>query len=392
MNHTGGFHGANSQMVAIITGKTIREEATEATRTYDLVASIRATRLRWLGQILRMGEDRLVKKAVRTLHMDGRVGDILMDAPKATWRELCLMAADEKGWQQKVNAIKANVHFTIKSKTRKKGGEDGGKKRRERDKKKGKGDDDSDDSDEGNGWGRKKTRPHNPINSVVRCYDGFRMSVQASRDHCCIPRQDAGPYTHVEVAYPNWLEERLLPYADGATTIAGLRPTLYVNVPAEVVLETIEAHAGMLAGQLPELAARVRTGDSSDSSDEADAAYAAPTSVIHLGAPSPPPPSTPSATSIHLAPVRDSDVIFDTNGEMWAAACEPPDDTPSTIMLDSDISVGVTMGSPLAPSMYVMGLGILSPPPALTSAAFSPIQTPPTNLLMIEDKKEEDQK
>ena len=58
------LNGANSQMVAQITGKTIREEATTATKTYDLMASIRARRLQWLGDILRMEEGRLVKKAV----------------------------------------------------------------------------------------------------------------------------------------------------------------------------------------------------------------------------------------------------------------------------------------------------------------------------------------
>ena len=40
------LNGANSQMVSKITGKTIREEAAEATRTYDIIASIRATRMR----------------------------------------------------------------------------------------------------------------------------------------------------------------------------------------------------------------------------------------------------------------------------------------------------------------------------------------------------------
>ena len=130
---------------------------------------------------------------------------------------------------------------------------------------------------------------------------------------------------------------------------------------------------------------------SSDSSEETDEAYAAPNSVVHIGAPPPPPPSTPSEASIHLAPVRDSEVTFDTNGSMWAVACEPPDDTPSTLILDSGSDVGATMRSPLAPAAYEMGLGILSPPPTLMSAAFSPIPTTSTNLLMIEDKKEDDQ-
>ena len=64
---------------------------------------------------------------------------------------------------------------------------------------------------------------------------------------------------------------------------------------------------------------------------------------------------------------------------------------PNTLMIDSASDVGVTMGSPLAPTAYVMGLGTLSPPPTLMSAAFSPIPTTTTNLLMIEDKKEDDQ-
>ena len=47
------LNGANSKMVSQITGRTIREEAVEG-KTYDVVAGIRATRLRWLGLILRM--------------------------------------------------------------------------------------------------------------------------------------------------------------------------------------------------------------------------------------------------------------------------------------------------------------------------------------------------
>ena len=400
------LNGANSQMVAIITDKTIREEATEATRTYDLVASIRATRLRWLGQILRMEEDRLVKKAVKTLHQDRRVGDILIDAPKASWRELCIMAADEKGWQQKVNAIKDNVHFTIKSKKKKKS-DGGGKKRRQRSENGGKREDDSDESDGDNGWGAKKTRAHKPVNSVVRCYDGFRMSVQASRDHYCTPRQDIGPYTHVEVGYPNRLEELLLPYADGASTIAGLRPTLYVNVPADVVLAVIENHAGMMAGQLPALVTEAgASGESADEEDEDSAVVDQPTSVVHLGAPPPPPPTTiPPPLDVAEATEYDSngyawaaaaqppsdtpsdETRCDSEGIAWAAAAQPPDDTPSMIFFDSNS--GVMTGSPISPTSFLTTMnGQLPPPPALVQSLFSPIQT---EHLMIEDIKTNDE-
>ena len=40
------INGANSEMVAVMTGKTIREDATEDTRTCDAVVGIRATRLK----------------------------------------------------------------------------------------------------------------------------------------------------------------------------------------------------------------------------------------------------------------------------------------------------------------------------------------------------------
>ena len=99
------LNGANSKMVSQITGRTIREEAVEG-KTYDVVAGIRATRLRWLGLILRMrpnknGEERMIKKAVRMLHENRSQGDILMDAPQAkTWAELVAMAEDKKEWQQ----------------------------------------------------------------------------------------------------------------------------------------------------------------------------------------------------------------------------------------------------------------------------------------------------
>ena len=64
-----------------------------------------------------------------------------------------------------------------------------------------------------------------------------------------------------------------------------------------------------------------------------------------------------------------------------------PIDTPSTLLVDSSIEVGVTMVSPLTPAAFMMELRLLSPPPSLMYVPISPIQT--TNL-MIEDKKEED--
>ena len=91
------LNGANSKMVSVITGRHIREEVSEG-KTYDVVAGIRATRMRWLGQILQMNEGRLVHQAVKMMYGNRKEGDMLMDAPKsATWVELKKMAVADKG-------------------------------------------------------------------------------------------------------------------------------------------------------------------------------------------------------------------------------------------------------------------------------------------------------
>ena len=184
-------------MVSIITGRQIREEATEG-KTYDVVAGIRATRLRWLGQILRMKEDRMVHKTVKIMYEDRRDGDLLMDAPKAaSWEELKKMAAAEKGkpWQQLVRQIKDVVCIEAAK---------GGKTKRQRGKKQktnkskkakkgdtGKGassaaatatataendDDDNDSEEDDDGWVIKR-RVHEKVQPRIRCRDGFEMSV-----------------------------------------------------------------------------------------------------------------------------------------------------------------------------------------------------------------------
>ena len=95
------INGANSRMVSVITGNTQRQEATEATCTFNLVRAIRARRLQWLGHILRMDEDRLLHKAVQHMYAHRSEGDLLMDAPRtSSWLELKQWAKDRKsgGW------------------------------------------------------------------------------------------------------------------------------------------------------------------------------------------------------------------------------------------------------------------------------------------------------
>ena len=76
------INGANSRMLHHITGKTIHEEASSDTRTFDIIAWIRARRLQWLGHILRMkpdvnGNERLLHLAVRHMHQEREQGDLI---------------------------------------------------------------------------------------------------------------------------------------------------------------------------------------------------------------------------------------------------------------------------------------------------------------------------
>jgi hypothetical protein len=74
----------------------------------------------------------------------------------------------------------------------------------------------------------------------IHCKDGTTLSIQASRLHYCRPRTDDGPYTKVEVGYPDidpppsWSE-----YADGEYP-----SSVYGYVPIDLVREFIESHGG----------------------------------------------------------------------------------------------------------------------------------------------------
>ena len=101
------INGANSRMVARITHKTVKEEASRRTRTFDVVTQIRARRLQWLGHILRMGSERLVHQAVRHIAENRSEGDLLMDAPRGiTWQKLCDLAQNRIGWRQRVRHLR----------------------------------------------------------------------------------------------------------------------------------------------------------------------------------------------------------------------------------------------------------------------------------------------
>lgn len=76
----------------------------------------------------------------------------------------------------------------------------------------------------------------------VKCKDGFRISVQASRTHYCTPKSNEGPWTHVECAYPSEVPHLIMEYCEHKDTPTG---SIYGFVPVELVEQLIEGHGGL---------------------------------------------------------------------------------------------------------------------------------------------------
>ena len=144
------------------------------------------------------------------------------------------------------------------------------------------------------------------------------MSVQASAEHACTPRDDQGPYTEVEVGYPSKKETLLLPWGDDASEAYDGPPTMYAHVPAAVVKTVVSRHGGLRedSGEMPALmteeekeneaeeeerdengclwaAAAVPPTTTEEESSTTDDEHRSPYSMIHMGAPPPPPPPLP---------------------------------------------------------------------------------------------------
>lgn len=101
------------------------------------------------------------------------------------------------------------------------------------------------------GWGRdaQTGRPSN----VIRCVDGFRVSVIAGAGTYCTPRPDGygadavdedygGPYTKVEVGYPSEPPEPWDTWQRFVEDPANRTETVYAYVPVDVVRALIAAH------------------------------------------------------------------------------------------------------------------------------------------------------
>ena len=87
------------------------------------------------------------------------------------------------------------------------------------------------------------------LNKKVVCADGFTMSVQAHQGAYCSPRIDnAEKYTAAEVGFPNREEPLLLDFAEDPDKPTD---TVYGWVPAQVIVNIIAKHGGMVGGEVP---------------------------------------------------------------------------------------------------------------------------------------------
>lgn len=87
-----------------------------------------------------------------------------------------------------------------------------------------------------------------PLPRIV-CADGATVSVQANSYSYCTPRDNTGPYTHVEAGFPtgkipvSWKK-----YAEDKSDFNG---TVYPYMPIYLVEKYINMHGGMTSGSLP---------------------------------------------------------------------------------------------------------------------------------------------
>lgn len=70
------------------------------------------------------------------------------------------------------------------------------------------------------------------LNPIVICNDGMELSIQASNTHYCRPRDDIGPYSHVEVGFPTVEPVEFIEYAENSNEPLS---TVYGFVPVELV-------------------------------------------------------------------------------------------------------------------------------------------------------------
>ena len=96
-------------------------EATTDTTTFNIIAWIRARRLRWVGHIMclkttQKGAVPQLKQTLRVIYDHRQKGDLLMDVEDLTWPKLEKLASDKDGWKRRVRKIKQEAKAPTKGK------------------------------------------------------------------------------------------------------------------------------------------------------------------------------------------------------------------------------------------------------------------------------------
>ena len=110
------INGANATMLSHITGRSPQDEASKHSTTFNIISWIRARRLRWVGHILRLHDEkkphegqRLLFQTAKHIFEHPQDGDLMMDAPTDDWQDLLIKAKDRQSWRQLVNATKCST-------------------------------------------------------------------------------------------------------------------------------------------------------------------------------------------------------------------------------------------------------------------------------------------
>ena len=103
---TGMVQQWNARRLALISGREIRDEYVGP--SVDLLGMVRARRMKWVGEILRLEEDRLLRNALEVEwdQQGGSCGGLLRDVPEVdSFSQLIDIASDIKLWKGLVDQI-----------------------------------------------------------------------------------------------------------------------------------------------------------------------------------------------------------------------------------------------------------------------------------------------
>jgi len=89
--------GWNSRRLSIITGRSQRQERVKP--TWNIIKTILMRRLKWLGHILRLDDDRMLKQAVLSMKRPYPKGSIMMSAPPHDSIQELIVLAGDHGWE-----------------------------------------------------------------------------------------------------------------------------------------------------------------------------------------------------------------------------------------------------------------------------------------------------